>query len=80
MEASETKKEPEAVRIVQKVQKPAVEGIAAPVPVEVKTLGGNGSKTDGHCQAITKSGLPCKNLALPGMTTCRIHQSQAVKA
>jgi diacylglycerol O-acyltransferase len=27
-----------------------------------------------RCQARTKTGQPCKNCALPGSTTCRIHQ------
>jgi diacylglycerol O-acyltransferase / wax synthase len=27
----------------------------------------------GMCQAVTKSGQPCRNRALPGQTTCRIH-------
>ena len=27
----------------------------------------------GRCQAITKSGKPCKNPALDGLTTCRVH-------
>ena len=26
------------------------------------------------CQAMTKSGRPCKNMALPGSSYCRIHQ------
>jgi hypothetical protein len=25
------------------------------------------------CQALTKAGLPCKNAALPGSRTCRVH-------
>jgi hypothetical protein len=25
------------------------------------------------CQALTRSGKPCKNRALPGQTTCRVH-------
>jgi WS/DGAT/MGAT family acyltransferase len=29
-----------------------------------------------RCQALTKSGLRCKNRALPNSTTCRIHQGQ----
>jgi hypothetical protein len=28
---------------------------------------------DGRCQALTKSGGRCKNRALPGETTCRVH-------
>jgi len=31
----------------------------------------------GHCQALTKSGQPCKNMALPGSTTCRVHAGVA---
>jgi WS/DGAT/MGAT family acyltransferase len=27
----------------------------------------------GRCQAVTKAGQPCKNAALPGSTTCRVH-------
>ena len=27
-----------------------------------------------QCQALTKTGQPCKNRALPGSTTCRVHQ------
>ena len=27
-----------------------------------------------QCQALTKAGQPCKNRALPGSTTCRVHQ------
>jgi len=26
-----------------------------------------------RCQAMTKEGKPCKNRALPGKTTCRVH-------
>jgi WS/DGAT/MGAT family acyltransferase len=29
-----------------------------------------------QCQALTKSGQPCKNRALPGSTTCRVHQGK----
>jgi len=32
----------------------------------------------GHCQALTKAGQPCKNAALPGSTTCRVHAGVAV--
>ncbi len=70
----EIKQEPAPVQII--VEKTPVEAVLP----EVKSAGGNGSKTNGHCQAITKSGAPCKNLALPGSTTCRVHQRQAVKA
>ncbi len=28
---------------------------------------------NGRCQALTKEGHPCKNLALPGETRCRVH-------
>lgn len=28
---------------------------------------------DGHCQALTKAGQPCKNPVLPGSNTCRVH-------
>ena len=34
---------------------------------------------NGNCQATTKSGRPCKNLALPGLTTCRVHRVQAAE-
>lgn len=27
-----------------------------------------------QCQALTKSGQPCKNEALPGSSFCRVHQ------
>ena len=30
--------------------------------------------TPAACQAMTKSGRPCKNMALPGSSYCRIHQ------
>jgi hypothetical protein len=30
----------------------------------------------GMCQAVTKSGQPCRNRALPGQTTCRMHTAE----
>ena len=32
----------------------------------------------GQCQALTQSGRRCKNRAMPGSTTCRLHQGSAV--
>lgn len=29
---------------------------------------------DGMCQALTRSGKPCKNRAMPGQRTCRVHR------
>ena len=34
---------------------------------------GQHGASDAHCQALTKAGLPCKNPALPGSDTCRVH-------
>ncbi len=33
-----------------------------------------------HCQAITRSGEPCKKYALPGSTLCNVHQRAAQRA
>jgi WS/DGAT/MGAT family acyltransferase len=33
------------------------------------------TKPDSRCQALTKSGLPCKNRARPGTRTCHIHRA-----
>jgi diacylglycerol O-acyltransferase len=40
---------------------------AAPEPVAEEAPAG-------MCQALTKAGQPCKNRALPGASTCRVHQ------
>ncbi len=34
---------------------------------------GQAGTPGGHCQAVTKAGQPCKNPALPGSDTCRVH-------
>jgi len=47
------------------IQPPA--GQQAPEPVAIMA-------PKNQCQALTKSGQPCKNRALPGSTTCRVHQ------
>lgn len=39
---------------------------------------GHGPATAGRCQALTKAGQPCKNAALPGSTTCRVHAGVVV--
>jgi hypothetical protein len=38
---------------------------------------GPASAPAGRCQAPTKAGRPCKNAALPGSTTCRVHTGVA---
>jgi WS/DGAT/MGAT family acyltransferase len=35
------------------------------------------AKEVGRCQALTKSGQPCKNASLPGSNTCRVHAGAA---
>lgn len=48
-----------------------VEALASqdmPLQESISIVGSNG-----YCQAITKSGKPCKNHALPGTMTCRVH-------
>ena len=63
--------------------------VAAPPQIagSVQPAGGNGSKPPAAvapavslapaagpvCQALTKSGRPCRNRPLPGKTTCRLH-------
>ena len=42
---------------------------AAPEPEEAAQ-----SAEPARCQALTKEGKPCKNRALPGKTTCRVHR------
>jgi WS/DGAT/MGAT family acyltransferase len=48
----------------------------APQPA-AQTVSPNGQEPAavpaGRCQALTKAGQPCKNAALPGSTTCRVH-------
>ena len=44
----------------------------APAQAAAETMGG-----PARCQALTKAGLPCKNAALPGSRTCRVHQAIA---
>jgi WS/DGAT/MGAT family acyltransferase len=53
--------------------------VTAP-PVTTRSLELEAPQANGRCQATTKSGERCRNIALPGMTTCRIHQKQVVKA
>ncbi len=40
---------------------------------------GKAASTNLHCQATTKSGAPCRNYALPGMTVCARHMAKAEK-
>jgi len=57
---------PEAASEIARPRNGAQAGPAtAPVPPAVA---GNG-----YCQAITRSGQPCRNHALPGQTSCRVH-------
>ncbi len=39
-----------------------------------QTTSGVMEESGGFCQAITKAGKPCRNRAMPGSTTCRVHQ------
>jgi hypothetical protein len=31
---------------------------------------------NGHCHAVTKTGAPCRNRALPNSTYCAVHAKQ----
>jgi 1-acyl-sn-glycerol-3-phosphate acyltransferase len=37
----------------------------------------NNEETRAHCAALTRSGQPCKNLALPGSRFCHLHRETA---
>jgi WS/DGAT/MGAT family acyltransferase len=59
----------------------AAVGRKAPEPTEAQTASPNGHEPArvpaGRCQALTRAGQPCKNAALPGSTTCRVHAGVA---
>ena len=41
---------------------------------DVEATTGMPAAAPGHCQALTKTGQPCRNRPLPGSSLCRVHQ------
>jgi len=53
----------------------AAPGTGDQASVEADSLAAQEAPEPGLCQAQTRAGKPCKNRALPGMTTCRVHNN-----
>jgi hypothetical protein len=41
----------------------------------IATVGYSQTSTKEHCSALTTKGLPCKNFAVVGEKTCKLHSS-----
>jgi len=54
----------------------AIQKVSAMIEETAPAAGATPEATTVHCQALTKTGRPCKNAPLAGSQFCRVHQKQ----
>jgi WS/DGAT/MGAT family acyltransferase len=73
---AEGAEEPASLRTYLSMLDDALVGLQTLLDSRVEERGSDAEDVVGHCQALTRAGVPCKNRPLPGTRTCRVHQTK----